>query len=211
MASSLAKSFSAVKPSKTLFLAIAFTCGFSNAAITQEDSPWWKGLFDQKSKSCDSSKSSPVAPPERVPGTVDPTPLATEGVEESWAGFEELVLANSKPKQSRKEGHYNLVWDKRMADLDSTWRTLGHPVQGYRVQLFSGSLQAAREFRSTARKSSNYPVYLSAMPPNYRITLGNFRTKWEAENVKDDWLEAFPLSLVIPMAIELPAFPQLQD
>ena len=211
MASSVAKSFSAVKHSKILFLAIAFTCGFSNAAITQEDSPWWKGLFDQKSKSCDSSKSSPVTPPERAPDTVDPSPSATEGVEEAWAGFEELVLANSKPKQSRKEGHDNLVWDDRMADLDSTWKTLGHPVQGYRVQLFSGSLQAAREFRSLARKSSNYPVYLSAMPPNYRITLGNFRTKWEAENVKDNWLEAFPLALVIPMEIELPAFPEPQD
>jgi hypothetical protein len=168
-------------------------------------------LFDPKSKSCDSSKSSPVTPPERAPDTVDPSPSATEGVEEAWAGFEELVLANSKPKQSRKEGHYNLVWDDRMADLDSTWKTLGHPVQGYRVQLFSGSLQAAREFRSLARKSSNYPVYLSAMPPNYRITLGNFRTKWEAENVKDNWLEAFPLALVIPMEIELPAFPEPQD
>lgn len=211
MASSMSKSFSAVKRSKTLVLVIAFICGFSNAAITQEDSPWWKGLFDQKSKSCDSSKSSPGAPPERVPDIVYPIPAATEGVEEAWAGFDELVLANSKPMQNRKEGHYNLVWDERMAELDSTWKTLGHPVQGYRVQLFSGSLQAAREFRSLARKSGKYPVYLSAMPPNYRITLGDFRTKWEAENVKDEWLAAFPLSLVIPMAIELPALPEPQD
>jgi len=42
------------------------------------------------------------------------------------------------------------------------------------------------------------------MPPNYRITLGNFRTKWEAENEKQTWLNVFPLSIVIPMEIQLP-------
>jgi hypothetical protein len=43
------------------------------------------------------------------------------------------------------------------------------------------------------------------MPPNYRITLGDFRSKWEAQKEKQVWLKTFPLALVIPMEIELPA------
>ena len=118
--------------------------------------------------------------------------------------MEDLKTNGGERKIERKEGHYTLTWDPRMAELDSAWKEKEHPLMWYRVQLFSGNLQQAREFRSRARKKTELPLYLSSMPPNYRITLGDFRSKWDAQNEKQQWLEMFPLSIVIPMEIELP-------
>ena len=42
------------------------------------------------------------------------------------------------------------------------------------------------------------------MPPNYRVTIGDFRTRWEAQKAQDEWTTAFPMAIVIPMDINLP-------
>jgi hypothetical protein len=130
---------------------------------------------------------------------------SSDPVERMWADVEEPTDTGNGVNINRKEGHFSLTWDPRMAQLDSAWKEQEHPLMGYRVQLYSGSLQQAREFRSLARKRTTLPLYLSSMPPNYRITLGDFRSKWEAQKEKQVWLKTFPLALVIPMEIELPA------
>ena len=191
--------------SKTAFLALALTCGGSNVALSQEDGAWWKSLFRPKLEQCDSVQvalpatsqtESPTATPDEsgIPTAIDAT----------GEKIEMLEREKSAPIAPRKQGDYTLIWDDRMAQMDSVWKETPHPLMGYRVQLFSGSLQRARELRSLARKRTPLPIYLSSMPPNYRITLGNFRTKWEAENEKQTWLNVFPLSIVIPMEIQLP-------
>lgn len=190
--------------SKMAIFACLFLCGLPNSGLSQDDSVWWKSLFRLKNTQCDSSATSTLK---------DAKPLDRPSAEqmESWGlseemqtDFEEPNMAGDGTKIKRKEGHFSLTWDPRMAQLDSAWKENEHPIMGYRVQLFSGSLQQAREFRSLARKKTELPLYLSSMPPNYRITLGDFRSKWKAQNEKQKWLDTFPLSLVIPMEIELP-------
>lgn len=106
----------------------------------------------------------------------------------------------------RPQGFQTQQCDERILSLDSAWHSVDHVLRGYRVQIFSGSLQAAREVRAKARNAqAAWPVYLSSMPPNYRVTLGDFRTKWEAQQAQDAWTDEFPMSIVIPMDINLPA------
>lgn len=96
--------------------------------------------------------------------------------------------------------------DERILSLDSAWHEEEHVLRGFRIQVYAGSLQSAREIRAQLRSlQQDWPVYLSSMPPNYRVTLGDFRTRWEAQKVQDEWVESFPMSIVIPMDINLPS------
>ena len=66
--------------------------------------------------------------------------------------------------------------------------------------------------RSTIRRNApKIPVYLSALPPNYRVAIGDYRSKWDAQKDRDDWLEEYPMSIVVPMEINLPALKKQED
>lgn len=172
--------------------------GATTACSAQGDGGWWKGLFKGMQKStCDSTFAEQPAP--EAPGVMDWEAPATDAPEAPPAS--ELAAAN----KVRPVGSVVEQYDERIASLDSAWHAEEHALRGFRVQIFSGSLQAAREVRARARKTNGqWPVYLSSMPPNYRVTIGDFRTRWEAQKAQDAWTKAFPTAIVIPMDINLP-------
>ena len=155
-------------------------------------------MFKGTQKSmCDSSATEQSAP--EVPDAMIWEPSGRDLTEEPSAP-EPIETVEERPIGSVVE-----QYDDRIASLDSAWHTEEHALRGFRVQIFSGSLQAAREVRANARKTSGeWPVYLSSMPPNYRVTIGDFRSRWEARKAQDAWNKAFPMSIVIPMDINLP-------
>ena len=173
----------------------------SNHALSQGGTPWWKSIFqgagqtEIEKEQSDANQEDSIA----APAALDSSE-SMKMVEDSKA----LLPDNATPLP-RPDGALDIQCDPRVLALDSAWHRETHPVQGYRIQIFSGSLQAAREVRANARKfNADSPAYLSAMPPNYRVTIGDFRTKWEAQQAQDLWSDAFPLSIVIPMEINLP-------
>lgn len=172
--------------------------GATTACSAQGDGGWWKGLFKGTQKSmCDSTSAEQPAP--EAPGVMVWEAPATDDPEAPAAS--ELAAAN----KVRPVGSVVEQYDERIASLDSAWHAEEHALRGFRVQIFSGSLQAAREVRARARKTNGEcPVYLSSMPPNYRVTIGDFRTRWEAQKAQDAWTKAFPTAIVIPMDINLP-------
>tara|TARA_B100000963_G_scaffold356880_1_gene377924 strand:- start:2231 stop:2941 length:711 start_codon:yes stop_codon:yes gene_type:complete len=177
-----------------------FTLGFTDATTAQNEVGWWKGLFNGTQKSaCDSAAMEQVAPTSSevlIWEKSAPVDSSSDTVNS------ELSLA----ADDRPVGIFIEQYDKRIATLDSAWHTHEHALRGFRIQIFSGSLQAAREIRAKARKTTGeWPVYLSSMPPNYRVTIGDYRTRWEAQKAKDAWASSFPKAIVIPMNIKLPA------
>lgn len=183
----------------SLFAVGIFICGMSVPGSSQGDAGWWKGLFKGTQKSiCDSAAAEPPRAPLAPGVTIWETPVE----EADEAEIEEVTAA---AEETRPTGAFIEQYDKRIASLDSAWHTEAHALRGFRVQIFSGSLQAAREVRAKARRSTgDWPVYLSSMPPNYRVSIGDFRTRWEAQKVQDAWMNAFPMAIVIPMDINLP-------
>lgn len=169
-------------------------------AYSQSGTPWWKSIFQ--------SASQPEIQDEQPDEPLDS--IATPQSRDSHnptdkAQDSHVVPSHGTGSLPRPQGVLNVQCDPRVLALDSAWHSEVHPIQGYRIQIFSGSLQAAREVRASARKiDASSPAYLSAMPPNYRVTIGDFRTKWEAKQAQDLWSDAFPLSIVIPMEISLP-------
>jgi hypothetical protein len=172
--------------------------GATTACSAQGNAGWWKGLFKGTQKSmCDSTSAEQPAP--EAPGVMIWEAPATDDPEVPSA--QEPTTVN----EVRPVGSVVEQFDERIASLDSAWHTEEHTLRGYRVQIFSGSLQSAREVRAQARKTNGeWPVYLSSMPPNYRVTIGDFRTRWEAQKAQDAWTNAFPMAIVIPMDINLP-------
>ena len=190
------------------FLIAGLACAFwmcSLSSYAQDTGGWWKSLFQGTQKSmCDSTAQIPVQEAvNEAPGVMlwdEGQPVATQGPTHDQG------TAPNTESPSRPEGFQTQQCDERILSLDSAWHSVDHVLRGYRVQIFSGSLQAAREVRAKARNAQKaWPVYLSSMPPNYRVTLGDFRTKWEAQQAQDAWTDEFPMSIVIPMDIKLPA------
>lgn len=76
-------------------------------------------------------------------------------------------------------------------------------IEGYRVQVFStsgtGSSQKAREART--KFLTFYPslkAYTDYEAPNFRVRVGDFRTKLEAEKIKKMISQEFPSCFIVP-------------
>ena len=79
-------------------------------------------------------------------------------------------------------------------------------ITGYRIQLIFDSNKKLID-DSKAKIVSSYPkmdTYISYNAPHFVLKLGDFRTKQDAERVRDGLLRDFPTSFVIKETINLP-------
>lgn len=81
-----------------------------------------------------------------------------------------------------------------------------HPQKGYRVQIFLGSdRKAAEEIKRTfLLKNPESTAYLSWLAPNWRLRVGDLRTRVEAERLLRDTKVLYPGSYIVPDDIEMP-------
>lgn len=79
-------------------------------------------------------------------------------------------------------------------------------ITGYRIQLIFDSNKKLID-DSRAKIVSSYPkldTYIVYNAPHFVLKLGDFRTKQDAERVRDGLLRDFPTSFVIKETINLP-------
>ena len=170
-------------------------------SIAQE-APWWKQLFRAKPQAETVATTPGGIPPTSTTETQDfpdlfevNTPLQTNEAHE----------ASDNEVTSWEEGLLLREHDSQLDSLDSLWHLTLHPLKGYRVQLFLGPLHEARAIRAKYRRiDPELSVYLISAAPSFRVAIGNFRSRWEAEREREAWATRFPHALVVPMAIELP-------
>ncbi|MGV3636124.1 MAG: SPOR domain-containing protein [Flavobacteriales bacterium] len=80
-----------------------------------------------------------------------------------------------------------------------------HRVNGYRVQIFLGDRATAEATKRTfLQNHPEIPAYLSWLAPNFRLRVGDLRTRLEAERLLRDVKEAYPGSYIVPDEIEMP-------
>lgn len=102
-------------------------------------------------------------------------------------------------------GHVELVQSAAIAELDSIMKLNPSPLAGYRVQIFFGDRDQAQHER--ARFLKLYPemnAYISYLAPNFRLRVGDFRSKIRSEAFKEEILTHFPGSYIVKDNIELP-------
>lgn len=110
------------------------------------------------------------------------------------------------------QGDITFEQDERISKLMGQYAAHKHPLQGYRVQIFLGSdRDKAREMRrSFLVKHPDVGGYESYLAPNFRIRVGDLRTRLEAEKLREELKTEYPGCYIVPDEIELPRIPEVK-
>lgn len=89
-------------------------------------------------------------------------------------------------------------------------------MKGYRVQLFSGSGNEARQQANILRSEflqlyPDLPAHLVFQQPNFKVRIGDLRTEIEAVRLKKEIEFDFPSGFVVRDMIELPKIPERKE
>jgi hypothetical protein len=117
-----------------------------------------------------------------------------------------------------KPGEVKVVKDERITNL-TTW--IGTPqkgsstvqIRGYRVQLIFDS-DKDKVNGSRAQYLSQYnenPAYVDYLQPNFRLRVGNFRTRLQAEAWTHEIVNSFPDAVIVEDWIELPELKKTEE
>jgi len=86
-------------------------------------------------------------------------------------------------------------------------------IQGYRVEIFFSSDMKAKEksFNQKVKFLSKYPeynVHIKYVAPNFKVRVGDFRTKDEALKLQKRIQRDYPGAFIVPDIIEFPLLKQ---
>ncbi len=141
-------------------------------------------------------------------------PISAMAQSESGPGYfrpyQEGATAVDTPVTAHQgiEGMVVVKADPKVERLMEQFAAQKHPQPGYRVQVFLGDRKTAEETkRLFLQKNPDTPAYLSWLAPNWRLRVGDLRTRLEAERLLRDLRAAYPGSYIVPDEIEMPALP----
>ncbi len=101
------------------------------------------------------------------------------------AGF--VGCVNKKTTKVVSPGQdYSLYDMEKPGDQTTTQTPTGTKVPGYRVQIFASSTQeGADKVASEARFKFTEQVYVEYEPPYYKVRLGNYKNRSDAEILRE--------------------------
>jgi len=116
------------------------------------------------------------------------------------------------------EGHVELIQDpaidtllQKHVEMNEALllNTDNYAIDGYRIQIFeeSGNKSSTRAREVMAEFSTKYPkipVYLTWQAPNFKVRVGDFETRMEAEGFLNKLKRSYPIAWVISDKIKYP-------
>lgn len=115
--------------------------------------------------------------------------------------------------QSENNGKVEINADSRINTLIEKHKSVSgkEKIIGWRVQIFfdSGNNSKNKAYSKKGAFSAKYPnvgSYLSFQSPNYKVRVGDFRTRMDAEGFKKMLLSDHPDSFVVRDEIKFPLF-----
>ena len=132
-----------------------------------------------------------------------PDSLRAATVDSTLVGKDILTVIGTGPMYDYTEGASRSAFNRYVAANASRTMT------GYRIRVFYESSQSARaRSESIARSiSANYPgvgVYRTFESPNFKVSVGDFRTKDEALKMFNELKSAYPTALLLKETINYP-------
>ena len=120
------------------------------------------------------------------------------------AGFAQSLVTTSDPDSSLV-----VIRDSRFDDLVERQKKenlLRRTIPGYRVQIFFGSnRQKATDVKSDfSSKFPDVPAYISYQQPNFKIRVGDYRSRFEAQRMMSELNGMYPTTFIVPDEISLP-------
>lgn len=123
-----------------------------------------------------------------------------------------VVKTNFDLNFSNKDGVVNVIGDSRLNSLTEYQGTPQNgqnvvKMAGYRLQIFYD-----QEKNSVNQKKADYlarykdqPAYINYKAPNFRLRVGDFRTRLQAESFMNEIKVDWPDAIVVEDDIELPS------
>ena len=102
----------------------------------------------------------------------------------------------------------NYKYDKEIDSLHLKFKKINlsqSGIQAYRLQIAFASTKNEINIMKLKfiEKFPNIPIYLSYSTPYYKLRVGNFRTKLEAEKIKSKLIKNYPGSYIVSEYIKL--------
>jgi len=115
--------------------------------------------------------------------------------------------------KAQERGKVEVVKDPRVDTLIAKRLSLkvskpvaGFSSNGYRIQIFSGPARSDA-YQAQAKFQAKFPgvhSYMSYTVPNFKVKVGDFRTKLEADKFKQELQTSFSGLFIIPEKINIP-------
>ena len=110
------------------------------------------------------------------------------------------------------QGHVQVVQDERVDLLVSKHVQINqykNGIEGYRIQIFFDSgnnskTKAQSVYEGFKAKYPDVRAYLSFKSPNYKVRVGDFRTRLDAQRFLNDIIFEYPNAWIIADQIKLP-------
>ncbi len=117
--------------------------------------------------------------------------------------------------QEIESGNVKVIQDSRVDTLMEKYIMVNEfdpNIEGFRIEIFfeSGNqsknkaIEAKSEF---VNRFPEVPTYLTFQPPNYKVRVGDYRTKMEADKFLKEIESIYPFAFIVADKI---AFPKLQ-
>lgn len=114
--------------------------------------------------------------------------------------------------RTQEPGKVKIIQHPDIEKLDSLKKLYPTKPNGYRVQIFFGKRDEAREKKvEFLKKYPEVGAYISYLAPNFRLRVGDFRTKIACEEFKREISEDFPASYIVKDKIEFFEFEKAED
>lgn len=114
---------------------------------------------------------------------------------------------------SSREGKIEVEKDSRIDQLSEFMGTPqnGHTMvtmKGYRVQAYIDRDKNAVNTKRAEylNKFHDYPAYIDFLAPNFRLRIGDFHTRLDAERALNEVRSIFPDAIIVMDDIELPQY-----
>ena len=131
--------------------------------------------------------------------------------EDGWLTFPAKKDSVKQIEYGRKEGKVVVHQDERIKGLQDFVSAgeeslEGVLIDGYRVMIYFDQDKSKSESEKSKfmNRYNEHKTYIDYLAPNYRVRVGNFRTKLEAEKLKQEILGDFPTCVVVSDKIQLP-------
>jgi len=138
--------------------------------------------------------------------------------EDGWLTFPAKKDSAKTIEYGRKEGKVVVHQDDRIKGLQDFVRSgeeslEGVLIDGYRVMIYFDQDKSKSESEKLKfmNRYNEHKTYIDYLAPNYRVRVGNFRTKLEAEKLKQEILGDFPTCVVVSDKIQLPELRKAAD
>jgi hypothetical protein len=123
-----------------------------------------------------------------------------------------LWMGLTAPVWAQQKGNIEINTDNNVRRLLDAYAQLmlEYPgMDGFRIQIFFDSGTASKQAAMNAKKTfeTRFPdieAYLSFEEPNYKVRVGNFRTKLDAEGWLKKIATPFPSAFIVQDFIEFP-------